>query len=157
MAGRQLIYDLQSVGQSVLVSGAHLGPVTNFFFLLDISFIQLRVCKLLYSCFWAMPALSLLGRSPSELTALFNCLIWDSTNLEGQVPAFRSHVVQCELSSITVGRAAWEACSATWNLGTNSAFALGPRKTTENLWLVNLYILFGFLFEPEDTDDILLW
>jgi hypothetical protein len=23
--------------------------------------------------------------------------------------------------------------SATWNLGTNSAFALGPRKTTENL------------------------
>jgi hypothetical protein len=24
-------------------------------------------------------------------------------------------------------------CSATWNLGTNSAFAVGPRKTTENL------------------------
>jgi hypothetical protein len=23
--------------------------------------------------------------------------------------------------------------SATWNLGTNSAFAMGPRKTTENL------------------------
>jgi hypothetical protein len=31
------------------------------------------------------------------------------------------------------GRAACEACSATWNLGTSSAFALGPRKTTENL------------------------
>jgi hypothetical protein len=30
-----------------------------------------------------------------------------------------------------------EACSATWNLGTNSAFALGPRKTTENLGRVN--------------------
>jgi hypothetical protein len=28
----QLIYDRQSVGQSVLVSGAHLGPVTNFAF-----------------------------------------------------------------------------------------------------------------------------
>jgi hypothetical protein len=28
----QLIYDRQSVGQSVLVSGAHLGPVTNFSF-----------------------------------------------------------------------------------------------------------------------------
>jgi hypothetical protein len=28
----QLIYDRQSVGQSVLVSGAHLGPVTNFYF-----------------------------------------------------------------------------------------------------------------------------
>jgi hypothetical protein len=31
-AGRQLIYVRQSVGQSVLVSGAHLGPVTNFSF-----------------------------------------------------------------------------------------------------------------------------
>jgi hypothetical protein len=35
-----LIYDRQSVGQSVLVSGAHLGPVTSFSFslkfLLDI-------------------------------------------------------------------------------------------------------------------------
>jgi hypothetical protein len=30
-------------------------------------------------------------------------------------------------------RAACEACRATWNLGTNSAFPLGPRKTTENL------------------------
>jgi hypothetical protein len=29
-------YDQQSVGQPVLVSGAHLGPVTNFFFLLEI-------------------------------------------------------------------------------------------------------------------------
>jgi hypothetical protein len=28
----KLIYDQQSVGQSVLVSGAHLGPVTNFSF-----------------------------------------------------------------------------------------------------------------------------
>jgi hypothetical protein len=32
-----------------------------------------------------------------------------------------------------IGRAACEACSATWNLGGNSAFAQGPRKTTENL------------------------
>jgi hypothetical protein len=28
----KLIYDRQSVGQSVLMSGAHLGPVTNFSF-----------------------------------------------------------------------------------------------------------------------------
>jgi hypothetical protein len=34
---------------------------------------------------------------------------------------------------VTNGRAACEACSATWNLGTKSAFALGSRKTTENL------------------------
>jgi hypothetical protein len=33
----------------------------------------------------------------------------------------------------TTGRAACEARSATWNLGTKSASALGPRKTTENL------------------------
>jgi hypothetical protein len=33
---------------------------------------------------------------------------------------------------VTIGRAACEASSATWNLGTNSEFALGPRKTTEN-------------------------
>jgi hypothetical protein len=39
----KLIYDRQSVGQSVLVSGAHLGPMT-FFFLLGISFRQLRLC-----------------------------------------------------------------------------------------------------------------
>jgi hypothetical protein len=35
-----LIYDRQSVGQFVLVSGAHLGPVTN----LSFSFRQLRLC-----------------------------------------------------------------------------------------------------------------
>jgi hypothetical protein len=34
---------------------------------------------------------------------------------------------------VNIGRAAWGACSATWNLGTNSAFALRIRKTTENL------------------------
>jgi hypothetical protein len=34
---------------------------------------------------------------------------------------------------VTIGRAACKTCSATWNLRTNSAFALGSRKTTENL------------------------
>jgi hypothetical protein len=34
-----------------------------------------------------------------------------------------------EIFGVTIGRAAREACSAMWNLGTNSAFALGPRKT----------------------------
>jgi hypothetical protein len=81
------------------------GTCDKFFFLHEISFRQLRVCnfivpsltggrvfKLLYNFFWALPEQSLLGRSPAELTALFYCLIWDSTNLEGQVPIFRSHV-----------------------------------------------------------------
>jgi hypothetical protein len=40
----KLNYDRQSVGQSVLVSGTHLGPVTIFFFLLEVFFRQLRVC-----------------------------------------------------------------------------------------------------------------
>jgi hypothetical protein len=113
----------------------NLGLLTRVCFLLEISFRQLqvcnfvapsptrvRVCKLLYNCFWALPEQSLLGRSPAELTALFSVssetpynffwalpeqsllgrspaeltalfywLIWDSTNLEGQVPVFRSH------------------------------------------------------------------
>jgi hypothetical protein len=29
---------------------------------------------------------SVLSRSPAELTTIFYCLIWDSPNLEGQVP-----------------------------------------------------------------------
>jgi hypothetical protein len=49
-----------------------------------------RVCNLPYNCFWALPEQSLLGGSPAELTALFCCLIWDSPNLEGQVPVFIS-------------------------------------------------------------------
>jgi hypothetical protein len=34
----KLIYDRQSVGQSVLVPRTHLGPVTNFFSLIEIFF-----------------------------------------------------------------------------------------------------------------------
>jgi hypothetical protein len=33
---------------------------------------------------------SLLGPRPSELMTIFYCLVWDSPNLEGQVPAFIS-------------------------------------------------------------------
>jgi hypothetical protein len=54
----------------------------QFFFLLEIYFRQLRVYYL------ALPEQSLLGRSPAELTAIFYCLIWDSPNLEDQVPVF---------------------------------------------------------------------
>jgi hypothetical protein len=81
------------------------GTCDQFFFRLEISFRHFRVCKfvapsltggrvckLLYNCFLALPEQSLVDRSPAELTALFYCLIWDSTNLEGQVPVFRSHV-----------------------------------------------------------------
>jgi hypothetical protein len=73
----------------------------QFFFIHEISLRQLRVCyfvapsltrgrvcNLLYNCFWALPEQSLLSQSSSELTAIFYCLIWDSPNLEGQVPVF---------------------------------------------------------------------
>jgi hypothetical protein len=79
----KLIYDRQSVGQYVLVSGAHLGPATNFSFFLKclsdscgfVSLTRGRVYNLLYNCFWALPEQSLLGRSPAELAAIFYCLI----------------------------------------------------------------------------------
>jgi hypothetical protein len=79
------------------------GTRDQFFFLLEIFYRHLRVhyfvapsltrgrvCNLLYNCFWALPEQSLLGRSPAELTIIFYCLIWDSPNLEGQVPVFIS-------------------------------------------------------------------
>jgi hypothetical protein len=84
----KIIYDRQSVGQSVLEPGIHLEPVTNCFSLLEIFFRQLRVCyfvapsltrgrvcNLLYNCFWSLPEQSLLARSAAELTAIFYCLI----------------------------------------------------------------------------------
>jgi hypothetical protein len=79
------------------------GTGAQFFFLLEISFRQLRVCyfvapsltrrrvyNLLYNCFWALPEQSFLGRSPAELTAIFYYLLCDSPTLVGQVPVFLS-------------------------------------------------------------------
>jgi hypothetical protein len=79
------------------------GTRDQFYFLFEIFFRQLRVCNfvapsltrrrvcnLLYKYFWALQEQSLLGRSPAELTAIFYCLIWDSPNLESQVPVFIS-------------------------------------------------------------------
>jgi hypothetical protein len=97
----KLIYDSQSASLSWCQAPIW-DPRSIFLFFL-ISFRQLRVCyfvapsltrgcvcNLLYNCFWAMPEQSLLGRGPSELTAIFHCLSWDSLNLEGQVPGFIS-------------------------------------------------------------------
>jgi hypothetical protein len=65
-------YDRQSVGQSVLVSGTHLGPATNFTFSFIFFLRQLWVCNFvapsltrgrvsnfLNNCFWAFPEQSL--------------------------------------------------------------------------------------------------
>jgi hypothetical protein len=61
----------------------------------------------------------------------------------------KATLVQGEVFYVTIGRAAWEACSAMWNLGTNSVFALGPRKTTENLVQV------GRSHDPPDANQLL--
>jgi hypothetical protein len=79
------------------------GTRDQFFFVLEISFRQLRVCyfvvpsltrgrvcNLLYNCFWVLSEQSLFGWSSAELTAIFYCLIWDSPSLEGQVAVFIS-------------------------------------------------------------------
>jgi hypothetical protein len=103
--------------QSASLSWRPSGTRDQFFFLLEISLRQLRVCyfvapsltrgrvcNLLYNCFWVLPEQSLLGWSPAELTAIFYCLIWDSPNLEGQVSVFispRNRVTQ--LYSYTPG------------------------------------------------------
>jgi hypothetical protein len=95
----KLIYDRQSVGQSFLVPGSHLESISRFL----LSLWRLRVSWYghspwrqdgsviyLYNWFWALSEQSLSGRSPAELTAIFYCLIWDSSNLEGQVLVFIS-------------------------------------------------------------------
>jgi hypothetical protein len=95
----QLIYDNQSA--SLSWCQAPIWEPRPVLFPLEISFRQLRLCyflapsltrgwgcNLLYNCFWALPEQSLLGRSPTELTAIFYCLISNSPNLEGQVRVF---------------------------------------------------------------------
>jgi hypothetical protein len=93
-----------TVSRSVCLGVRHpSGTRDQFFFLLEIYFRQLRVyyfvapsltrgrvCNLPYNCFWALPEQSLLSRSPAVLTAIFYCLVWNSPNLEGQVPIFIS-------------------------------------------------------------------
>jgi hypothetical protein len=96
----KLNYDLQSVGQSVLVSGTRLGPVTNFSLSLKLSTIAgLLFCSalsdertdcnllLLLALASAVPS----GLSPTLLkTILYFPNSWDSPILEGQVPVFIS-------------------------------------------------------------------
>jgi hypothetical protein len=92
------------------------GTRDQFFFLLEISCRQLRVCyfvapsltrgrvcNLLYNCFWALPEQSLLGRSPSDLWPYFTALLETPPNLESQVPVFispRNRVAQLYLRAL---------------------------------------------------------
>jgi hypothetical protein len=72
-----------TVGQSVLVSGSHLEPMTRFFFLFDSCRFHVGGgggCPLWwedgsviysYNCFWALPEQSLWVPSPAELRQYF--------------------------------------------------------------------------------------
>jgi hypothetical protein len=93
----KLYYDRQTVDQSVLVSGTHLGTATNFSFFLKFSLDSCGFAvwredgSVIYCCCWSSPAHSRSGLSPAGLKTLFYCPnSWDSPNLEGQVPVFTS-------------------------------------------------------------------
>jgi hypothetical protein len=62
-----------------------------------------RVCNVLVQLLWALPEQLLLSPGPAELMAIFYCFIWDSPNLEGQVPIFispRNRVAQLYLRAL---------------------------------------------------------
>jgi hypothetical protein len=88
--------------QYVLVSSTLVGLATRYYFLSE-------CCRLKFSVLFLWGALSdertglqfavqsLNGPSRAEPVTILNCLIWDSPNLEGQVPIFispRNRVVQ---------------------------------------------------------------
>jgi hypothetical protein len=69
------------MGQSVLVSSAHLGHITRFLLLSDscgVADVESPLCRkdrsVVYNSCWASPAQSLLGPSPAGLTTIFYCL-----------------------------------------------------------------------------------
>jgi hypothetical protein len=80
----KLYYDRRSVGQSVLVSGTHLGPGTNFspsfFNYFFNGFVDVgrpfwwEVGSIVFSCYWASPALSFSSLSSMGLMNIFYCL-----------------------------------------------------------------------------------
>jgi hypothetical protein len=95
----KLLYDWlsvsQSVSQHVLVSSTLVWLATRYYFLSE-------CCCLKFAVLFLWDALSdertglqfalqsLNGPSRSEPAAILYCLIWDSTNLKGQVPVFIS-------------------------------------------------------------------
>jgi hypothetical protein len=108
----------QSVGQSVLVSGPHLGPMTRIFLLSDICDLHL-LWREDGSVIYSYNLQSLLRRSPAEYTAIFYCLIWDSRNLENQAPVFvslRKRMVQLYPRALSKSKLSynWQLASLSW-------------------------------------------
>jgi hypothetical protein len=93
----ELSYDCWSVGQFVLVSGHHRGPATNLSFsFTEIIYRPLWIfstgCPLWWECYWALPALSLSGPSPTEFEAIALCLIWDEVPFLSPLMTCRARV-----------------------------------------------------------------
>jgi hypothetical protein len=80
-----------------------------------------------------METLKLLRRSGEATEYVTLTRIWGYKPFERNLIWYS----EGEIFNVTIGRAACEACSATWNLGTNPGFALVPRKTAENLHRVS--------------------
>jgi hypothetical protein len=93
----KLTYDRQSVAQSVLMSGSRLEPMTRFLF----SVWQLQVsccgapsltrgwvCNLLVQLLLGLARTIILGSNSRRTKTIFYRVVWDSPNLEGQVPVF---------------------------------------------------------------------
>jgi hypothetical protein len=97
----KLYSDRRSVGQSILVSGTHLGLATNFspslfnYFktvagLLGRSLLR-EVGSSVFSFCWESPAQPFSDLSLTGLMSIFYCpYFWGFPNLEGQVPVFIS-------------------------------------------------------------------
>jgi hypothetical protein len=88
---------LQTVGQSVLLSGTHLWSMTRFYYCQTVVGLLMwgassdEKMGVVYSCCWASPTKSLLGPSPTQFITIFYCLRFETpSNLKGQVPMFIS-------------------------------------------------------------------
>jgi hypothetical protein len=95
----KLTYDRRSVSQSVSVSGSHLEPMTKFFYSvwqLQVyccgapSLMRGRVSNLLIYLLLGLARAVMLRSKSWRTETIFYCPIWDSPNLEGQVPVFIS-------------------------------------------------------------------
>jgi hypothetical protein len=89
----EFCYDRRSVGQSVLVSGPHLGPVTvsrlQVYWRGALSLTRGRVCRLQLLLGFASAVIH--GSESRGLITIFYCLRFETLpNLEGQAPVFIS-------------------------------------------------------------------
>jgi hypothetical protein len=123
-------YDRQSVGQSVLVSGAHLGHATNFSFSLKFPFRHLRVC------YFVAPSLTR-GRVCNLLVQLLLGLA-RAVTLGSKSRRTHDHILLSNL------RLPWPG-------------GPGPRIyiPQEQGGLVTLFLALGLLY-PEDGNDTFL-